>query len=112
MHAYLPVDRLHETETLLAFHHPQPCYPVHILLVPKKAIAGFLDLTAGDQVFLWDVFNTAQKLVQSLSLEDEGYRLILNGGAYQEVPQLHFHLVSGEPKSPHKADKATPGVIQ
>lgn len=25
---------------------------------------------------------------------DGGYRLIVNGGAYQDVPQLHFHLIS------------------
>jgi diadenosine tetraphosphate (Ap4A) HIT family hydrolase len=32
----IPVDRLHETATLLAFHRPRPAYPVHILIVPQK----------------------------------------------------------------------------
>jgi histidine triad (HIT) family protein len=95
MNALLPVDRLHETETLLAFHHPKPGYPVHILLVPKKAIANLDDLTASDDEFLLDVFRTTQKLVEVYSLADLGYRLILNAGAYQKVPQLHFHLVAG-----------------
>ena len=33
-------------------------------------------------------------LVAELQLEKRGYRLIANGGAYQDVPHLHFHLVS------------------
>jgi diadenosine tetraphosphate (Ap4A) HIT family hydrolase len=35
-------------------------------------------------------------LVERFDLERRGYRLIINGGKYQEVPQLHFHLVSSE----------------
>ena len=30
-----PVDRVHETERVLAFHHTRPSYPVHIVVVPK-----------------------------------------------------------------------------
>jgi diadenosine tetraphosphate (Ap4A) HIT family hydrolase len=35
-----------------------------------------------------------QSLVVEFRLEEIGYRLIVNGGKYQDVPQLHFHLVS------------------
>ncbi len=88
----IPVKRLRETDTLLAFHHPKPSYPVHILLVPKKAISALTDLSAADDTFLAEVFVTAKELVHELNLTT-GYRLILNGGEYQEVPQLHFHLI-------------------
>ena len=27
-------------------------------------------------------------------MEAGGYRLLVNGGAYQDVPHLHFHLVA------------------
>ena len=91
----LPVNRLKEKKTLIAFHHAQPSYPVHILLVPKKAIADLSDLESDDGDFLGDFFATVQNLVSELVLDDVGYRLIVNGGPYQEVPQLHFHLVSG-----------------
>jgi histidine triad (HIT) family protein len=91
----IPVYRLRETETLLAFHHPKPSYPVHILLVPKKSIRSLMDLTEFDNNFLIEVFHTAQSLVDELNLTEFGYRLILNGGEYQEIPHLHFHLVSG-----------------
>ncbi len=91
----IPVQRLRETQTLLAFHHPTPGHRVHILIVPKKAIPSLRDLTLEDAPFLADLFQTTQSLVAELGLESAGYRLIVNGGAYQDVPQLHFHLISG-----------------
>jgi histidine triad (HIT) family protein len=90
----IPVHRLRETATLMAFHHPQPSYPVHILLVPKKAIANLAALTPADADFMVDLFATVQSLVAEFGLEKGGYRLITNGGLYQAVPQLHFHLIS------------------
>jgi histidine triad (HIT) family protein len=93
----IPVQRLRETETLLAFHHPSPSYPVHILIIPKRALPGLADLTPGDTDFTVDLFAAVHSLVKEFNLEGQGYRLICNGGKYQDVPQLHFHLVSGVP---------------
>lgn len=92
----IPLKRLRETETLLAFYHPKPDYPVHVLLMPKKAIRSLVDLKKEDYLFLTEVFETAQSLVKELNLAESGYRLIVNGGEYQDIPQLHFHLISGE----------------
>jgi histidine triad (HIT) family protein len=92
----IPVKRLRETETLMAFHHPRPSYPVHILLVPKQPYADLLDVPPDDTSFLHDLFETAQNLVHGLGLEQTGYRLIANGGAFQDVPHLHFHLIAEE----------------
>jgi histidine triad (HIT) family protein len=93
----LPVRRLRETETLIAFHHPKPAYAVHILLVPKKALGSVMDLTPADAGFLTELFETIKSLVVELGLEQTGYRLVVNGGEYQNVAQLHFHLISGDP---------------
>jgi len=90
----LPVKRLRETPTLIAFHHPQPSYPLHILLVPKRVIPSLSDVKATDADLLADLMQVTQSLVMEFGLEKTGYRLIVNGGKYQDVPQLHFHLVS------------------
>ena len=92
----LPVNRLRETDTLLAFYHPHPSYDVHILLVPKKAIINLTEIDSSDDQLLVDVFRTVQILVEELQLNEVGYRLLVNGGKLQDVPQLHFHLISGE----------------
>lgn len=90
----IPVNRLRETERLLAFYHPQPSYPLHILIVPKKAIPSVMHVREADGSFMVDLMQTVQSLVSELQLEARGYRLIVNGGEYQDVPQLHFHLIS------------------
>lgn len=90
----LPAERLYETRSLLAFYHPQPSYAVHILLVPRRRLPDLTAIGAADAEFLQDLFAAVRHLVATLDLEQGGYRLIANGGAYQDVPHLHFHLVS------------------
>jgi histidine triad (HIT) family protein len=88
----IPVKRLRETETLMAFYHPKPSYPFHVLLVPKKAVASLKEFDAKDAALLADLYSTVQSLVEEFHLP--AYRLIVNGGEYQDFPQLHFHLIS------------------
>ncbi len=88
----IPVKRLYETKTLMAFYHPQPSYPFHVLLLPKKAVASLQEFDSTDTAFLADLFSTVQSLVHEFRLP--AYRLIVNGGDYQDFPQLHFHLIS------------------
>ena len=92
MNFVIPVKRLRETETLVAFYHPKPAYPFHILLVPKKAVASLREFDPTDAAFLFDLYSTVQNLVNEFQLP--AYRLIVNGGEYQDFPQLHFHLIS------------------
>ena len=88
----IPIKRLRETETLLAFYHPKPAYPFHVLLVPKKAVASLQELDPTDTSFFTDLYSTVQSLVDDFQLS--AYRLIVNGGEHQDFPQLHFHLIS------------------
>ena len=90
----IPVKRLRETETLLAFYHPKPSYPFHVLLVPKKSVVSLKEFDSKDSAFLLDLYSTVQSLVDEFQLA--AYRLIVNGGEYQDFPQLHFHLISEE----------------
>ena len=47
----IPVKRLRETDTLIAFYHPKPSYPLYILLVPKRTIRGLTELSSNDAYF-------------------------------------------------------------
>ncbi len=94
-HFLLPVKRIHETDTLLVFWHPQPGYPVHILIVPKRAIPNLMALHDRDLPFLREALQTAHMLAAEHCPPDGRHYLILNGGRYQEVPQLHFHFIAG-----------------
>lgn len=92
----LPVQKIDETASLVCFYHPKPAYPLHILIVPKEDIRDLSQLEIRKDSFLSDLFVVVQALVADLDLEDKGYRLIVNGGKYQDFPQLHFHLISGD----------------
>lgn len=92
----IPVRRLFEDRTLIAFHHPVPFWDIHYLIVPKRRIPTFMsiDLTdreSTERIVL--IFQTAQALGRKRGLQT--YSVLVNGGVYQDVPQLHFHVVSG-----------------
>ena len=81
----------------MAFYHPKLSYPFHVLLVPKKSVVSLKEFDSTDSAFLTDLFSTVQSLVDEFHLA--AYRLIVNGGEYQDFPQLHFHLISEEARS-------------
>lgn len=88
----IPVKRLRETSNLIAFHHPSPSYKVHLIIVPKRQVQTLAELDPQDTAFLTDLYSTVQSLVKEFDLK--AYRLIVNGGEYQDFPHLHFHLIS------------------
>jgi histidine triad (HIT) family protein len=93
----LTTDKVLETEELICFKDRSPSAEKHILLVPKKHIETFMELD--DTMLLDKMRDAAQQLIRSLNLAT-GYRLVINGGRYQEVPHLHWHLLGGELKRP------------
>ena len=92
----LPVERIYETKKWLVFYHPKPSYPVHILLVPKKQIASLSEIRAADHPLLLEGLRIAEKIAASQNLQQAGYQLVINAGDYQDVAQIHFHLISGQ----------------
>ena len=90
----LPMKRLRDTSTLVAFFHPQPSHKLHILIVAKRKYKTIFDIPPSEKQFTDDLFVTVKSLIKEFHLEEGAYRLILNGGDYQEVDHLHFHLIS------------------
>jgi len=54
---------------------------------------NLLMINAATAVFA-EIIQVTQKLVRQLGIANNGFRLIINGGAYQEVPQVHWHLIA------------------
>lgn len=92
----LPITPLRENAHWVAFCHPAPAYPVHILIVPKAAVSNWLVLDAQGAALMADFVSLSQSMIRDFELEPAGYRLIMNGGPNQTFPQLHFHLVAGD----------------
>lgn len=94
----IPSHKVYEDEYTFAFKDISPQAPIHILIIPKKPFCSFNDLLEDtDDTFLLGFIKSIKKVREALKIKD-GYRLITNVGAQggQEVPHLHFHLLSGE----------------
>ena len=90
----IPVRRVYETATVLAFHHPRPSWPTHVLVVPKRAVPSLLALD--DLGLVDEVVAAARTAAVRLGLAEAPLTLLVNGGAWQDVGQLHFHLITGD----------------
>ena len=88
----IPSKKVFEDEHVFAFHDINPVAPVHVLIVPKREVASLAQFDSTDTAFLTDLYSTVQSLVDEFQLK--AYRLIVNGGEYQDFPHLHFHLIS------------------
>ena len=92
--ALLPIRRVVETPTVLAFHHPRPTWHRHVLLIPKPPIPSLLDVMPGHLDVVREIVHLAAPVADKLGLGGAGYSLLVNGGPYQHVGQLHFHLAA------------------
>lgn len=92
-----PIKIVAETETVLAYHHTRPHWPVHIVVVPKKHIDSLLTLTKGDQQLLLEVIDVIKKVAAKVNQEHGACAILTNLGKYQDSKHLHFHVTFGQP---------------
>lgn len=99
----IPCDKVYEDEYALAFNDINPQAPIHALVIPKGEYVSMADFSANAPEELLDgFFRAVGQTARNLGLEKDGYRLIANTGenAHQEVPHLHFHILSGKKLGP------------
>lgn len=96
----IPADIVYEDDRCLAFRDINPRAPVHILIIPKKAMAQLNDAESGDRELLGHIMLAANRVAEKEGVAD-AYRLVLNNGAGagQEIFHMHFHLLAGRPFS-------------
>ena len=68
----IPVSKLRDTETFIAFFHPEPSYPTHILLVPKRKYRSLIEVSTDDVELLKDLIDVVRSLVEEFDLETAG----------------------------------------
>jgi diadenosine tetraphosphate (Ap4A) HIT family hydrolase len=94
--ALMPLERLWENKQGIIFKHPAPSYQTHWLAVPKMRIRSFAAIDFADNDVQQTILELFEGLVKTaVSHNITPYTIIINGGHYQDVPQLHFHLISG-----------------
>jgi len=93
----IPADIVYEDDLVLAFRDIKPHAPVHVLIVPKKAIGRMADARAEDEKLLGHLLLKAAQVADQLGLKQTGYRLVINNGPHagESVPHLHCHILGG-----------------
>lgn len=97
----IPAEIVYEDDLVLAFRDRHPQAPVHLLIVPKKAIARVNAATPEDQQVFGHLLLKAAEVARAAGLGSSGYRLIMNNGTDggETVPHLHCHILGGRPLS-------------
>ncbi|EEB80399.1 MAG: histidine triad nucleotide-binding protein [Halioglobus sp.] len=92
----IPAEFIYEDDHCVAINDIAPQAPVHVLVIPKKAIPRLADAEAHDQDLLGHLLLAAGNVARQLGVED-AFRLIINNGegAGQTVFHLHLHIIAG-----------------
>lgn len=96
----IPTDFVYEDEHCVAINDINPLAPVHVLVIPRKAITMLSEATADDQALLGHLLLAAGNVARQLGVQD-GFRVMINNGeaAGMTVPHLHLHILAGRSMS-------------
>ena len=92
----IPSKKVYEDEKVFAFEDINPMAPTHVLIVPRRHIAGLDAAQPEDAEILGYCQLIAAKIGRERNIED-GYRTVYNVGprSGQSVFHLHLHLLGG-----------------
>jgi diadenosine tetraphosphate (Ap4A) HIT family hydrolase len=101
----LPAERIIDhNEHAILIMDGYPISPGHALVIPKRHVGSFFDVTNFERENLLAMLDRAKAIVQERYAPD-GYNIGINDGtaAGQTVPHLHVHLIPryhGDPADP------------
>lgn len=90
------VEKILETENVLAFYHTRPFWEVHIVVIPKRHISSLLTVDERETEIFLELFDVIKKVSADVVEKRGAARILTNLGKYQESKHLHFHINSGE----------------
>jgi diadenosine tetraphosphate (Ap4A) HIT family hydrolase len=91
----LPLERIIDSNDLaLVIRDGYPVSPGHTLVIPKRHIGSWFEISQAEQQALLDLLAKAKAVLETESMPD-GYNIGINDGpsAGQTVPHLHMHLI-------------------
>lgn len=91
----VPADVVFDNDSFLAFRDINAQAPSHILVIPKKHVAGIHEVDEIDD--MQGLMQTVAAIAREEGLETAGYRVVINSGRHggQTVDHLHVHILGG-----------------
>ena len=95
----VPSQQVYADERVVAFRDLHPQAPVHVLVIPRRHLAGIDAVGAGDAPLLLALVGAANEVARREGVAASGYRLVWNVGPHagQSVFHLHLHVLGGRP---------------
>jgi histidine triad (HIT) family protein len=90
-----------ENERVFAFHHTNPLWEHHVVLLPKKHVESLLTLDEGDNDLLLELMATAKTIAADFMERFGACRVYTNLGEYQSSKHLHWHIGCGAQLRPY-----------
>ena len=97
----LDVPVYFENEQVFAFHHTQPLWENHVVLLPKRHIESLITLEEGDNELLLELMRTAKVIARDFMNRFGAARVYTNLGEYQSSKHLHWHIGAGKQLRPY-----------
>lgn len=86
----IPKEFAYEDDDILAFDDIYPKAPIHLIIIPKRHIPDFFEVD-DDKIHI-AISHAIKHLIEKTGLDKNGYQVEVNGGGFQDVFHLHFHL--------------------
>ena len=97
----LQVSVCFEDEEVFAFHHTNPIWEAHVVLLPKRHVASLLAMEEADNALLLELMRVARRIAGDLMARHGGCRVYTNLGEYQSSKHLHWHIGAGAQLRPY-----------
>lgn len=83
-----------QNDLVIAFYDGFPVNPGHTLIIPRRHVANYFDLTDQEKTALWSMADYCKNIIDS-RFSPDGYNIGINIGAAagQSVPHVHLHLI-------------------
>ena len=92
------VQIIWKDDLALAFHHPNPRFKVHAMVVPKKHVSSLLDAAALDGTLLKSMVLAVQHAAAATGVDKTGFYFRCNAAFPEVTPHMHWHVIGVEPK--------------
>lgn len=90
-----------ENDQVFAFHHSNPLWEQHVVLLPKKHLESLLSLEEADNDLLLELMRTAKMIAGDFLARFGAARVYTNLGDYQSSKHLHWHIGCGKQLRPY-----------
>lgn len=90
----IPAEIIVETVTTFSFYDRFPVSPGHALIVPKRLVATYFELTLKEQMASWIVANKVKEILQR-KFNPDGFNIGINvnQAAGQTIWHSHIHII-------------------